>query len=137
MAKITYTDDQFLATASPWCHCVAKGSEKLSGLDYDTGSRLTVRTEPGAKLELTMPMPDSVLGEDGWVCLHLTAGESTVSLASDGSSLSFSGIKGDAKSAFSLDYGGFVSATGLDVGFTGSSGTIDFSNIANGTVTVA
>lgn len=127
---------EFLATAAPWCHCVAKGSGKLTGLDYDTGSRLTVRTEPGAELELTLPMPDSDLGENGWVCLHLTAAGSEVSLTADGNSLSFSGLKGDAKAAVSLDYGGFVSGKGLDVAFTGSSGTMDFSNIASGTVGV-
>lgn len=128
---------ELLATSCPWCHFVAKGSGKLDGLAFDPGKGLSVRTEPGAELELTLPVPDSALGENGWICLHLTAGENEVSLACSGSTVSFSGLKADANAAVSLDYGGFVSGKGLDVALTGGSGAMDLSNIVGGTVSVS
>ncbi|MCM1150023.1 MAG: hypothetical protein NC319_08090, partial [Butyricicoccus sp.] len=123
---------EILAAASPWCHCVARGSGKLEGFEYGTGSRLTVRTEPGAKLDLTLPMPDSGLGESGWICLRLTAGESEVSLTTEGSSFSFSGV--DTGAPVLVDYGGLYSANGLDLTPKSSSGSASFGITASGTV---
>lgn len=123
---------EVLATASPWCHCVAKGSGKLTGLDYDTGSRLTVRTAAGAELELTLPMPDSDLGESGWVCLHLTAAGSEVSLSAEGNSFSFSGL--DTGKSVLVDYGGLRSASGVSLAPKSGSGSASFGADASGAV---
>lgn len=123
---------EVLSTASSWCHCVAKGSGKLTGLDYDTGSRLTVRTAAGAELELTLPMPDSDLGENGWVCLHLTAAGSEVSLSSEGNTLSFSGV--DTGKSVLVDYGGLHSASGASLAPKSGSGSASFGADASGAV---
>lgn len=121
---------ELLAAACPWCHCVARGSGKLSGLDYDTGSRLTVRTGPGAQLELTLPLPDGGLGENGWICLHLTAAGSEVTLAAEGGGFSFSGV--DTGKSVQLDYGGFYSASGVELSPKSGSGSAVFGTDASG-----
>lgn len=121
---------EILAAAAPWCHCVVKGSGKLEGFDYETGSSLTVRTEPGTKLELTVPAPDSGLGESGWIRLHLTAGESEVSLKADASGFSYSGVATGAPLLF--DYGGISSGEGADLPSDSSSGSVGFASLAGG-----
>lgn len=122
------------STAYNWCHCVAKGSGKLESLEYDVGGRIIVRGEPGTNLELTLPMPDSALGENGWVRLSLTSAENEVCLVADGNDLSFSGL--DADAAVSLDYGGFFSENGLTVELTSGSGSMDFGSTTDGKISV-
>lgn len=126
---------EILAATAPWCHCVAKGSGKLEGFEYETGSGLTVRTEPGAKLELTVPAPDSGLGESGWIRLRVTAGESEVSLKADAGGFSYSGI--DTGAAALFDCGGLRSMDGLDLAPKSSSETVEFVNIGSGAVTAS
>lgn len=118
------------STAYNWCHGVAKGSGKLDGLVYETGAGLTVRTEQGAKLELTLPMAGSYLGESGWVRLRVTAGEREVSLKAEDedSVFSYSGV--DANASAQFDYGGIRSDEGFDI--SSSSGSVGFSSIGAG-----
>lgn len=122
------------STVYNWCHCVAKGSGKLESFEYDAGGQIIVRGEPGAKLDLILPMPDSTLGENGWIRLSFTSAENEVCLTADGNVLSFSGLDKDA--SVSLDYGGFFSESAHTVELSSGSGTLDFSGIVDGEISV-
>lgn len=130
-----------LGTSGPAYHCAVKGSggepESLV-YDYIDGS-VTVRCAVGTKLELTLPVPDSVLGETGWVRLMAISADDEVVLKADGNTLTFSGLDPSAPDPAEyglsadvpaiLNYGGGVSSGMSLVQFSSSSGTLDISGL--------
>lgn len=112
----------------------ARGVGNVDSIEYDAAGDLYVAGDAGSALDLTIGMPDSSLGERGWVRLEIKSGEEEVRLEARGNTLSYSGLEaGD----ISLSYGGgLFSGQGVTLKLTSGSGTLDISNIANGEVSV-
>lgn len=110
---------------------------KVTGFEYDAAGDLLVYTEAGAALDLTVGMPDSALGERGWVRLLITSAGDEVRLEARGNTLYFSGLDHKSNTPVTLDYGGVVSEQSRTIELSSGSGSLDFSGIAGGDIAVA
>lgn len=109
---------------------------KVKSFEYDAAGDLLVYADEGAGLDLTIGMPDSSLGERGWVRLLITSAGDEVRLEARGNTLSFSGLDYQSGASVTLDYGGVFSGQSKVIELTSGSGALDLSGIASGDIAV-
>lgn len=109
---------------------------KAKSFEYDAAGDLLVNADAGAELDLTIGMPDSSLGERGWVRLLITSSGDEVRLESRGNTLYFSGLDYKSGTSVTLDYGGVFSGQSKVIELTSGSGALDLSGIASGDIAV-
>ena len=109
---------------------------KTKSFEYDAAGDLLVNADAGAGLDLTIGMPDSSLGERGWVRLLITSSGDEVRLESRGNTLYFSGLDYKSGTSVTLDYGGVFSGQSKVIELTSGSGALDLSGIDGGDITV-
>lgn len=106
----------------------AIGEGKVKSVEYDASGELVVSGEAGLSLDLTIGMPDSSLGERGWIKLTAVSAEEEVRLEVQGSSLSFFGL--DPDKPVTVSYGGLSSGSDIPLELDSGSGTLFFGSTA-------
>lgn len=116
-------------------YCIARGRGAPGCVEYTGDGVLRVTGRAGARMNLTIGMPDSQLGQSGWVSLFVASAQGEVSLEARGNVLSFSGT---APQTALLSYGGVLpKEEGVSLELKSGNGTLDFSGIFDGKITVA
>lgn len=129
---------------------IAQGGGNVTQVDYDDSGVLRFQGEAGVWVLLQLAMPDSALGFASFVWLNVLTGEEDILLQASGNKFSFSGLTTEISNLSIgatgtdgepiyvnciLSYGGENDFSGIvPLDLEKSSGTLDFSGIADGSI---